>query len=270
MMLARLVIAGLLTTSSISATTAFAPHFSSSSAPAFVSSPHQTWRSLRGGEQEDPASQVEEEIIKPAIPTVTAAVVSPKFAMLTTSLTSFGKIYSQQLEARPIATKSVTAGLIFALSDYLAQRLERTEKKESLNWTRLIASTLIGLLYFGPAAHYWYEGIFKLLPGTSLASSLAKAFWGQVIFGPSFTCIFFATSLLQSGTFSLGNWWDKIRKDLPGAWIAGAGFWPLVDLISYSIVPMKWIPLFVNMCSLVWTIYLSGVSNRSAVASKSS
>ena len=131
-----------------------------------------------------------------------------------------------------------------------------------MDWTRLISTTLVGLLYFGPAAHYWYEWIFRLLPGTGLASTLYKAFWGQLLFGPSFTCIFFAASLLQSGDFSLGAWWSKIRNDLPGAWLAGVGYWPIVDLISYSVIPVKLIPLFVNMASLIWTVYLSLVANR--------
>jgi protein Mpv17 len=106
--------------------------------------------------------------------------------------------------------------------------------------------------------------IFQVLPGTSLVSTLQKAALGQLFFGPSFTCIFFATSLVQQGTFSLSSWGKKIRSDLPGAWAAGLGFWPLVDLVSYSTVPKNWIPLFVNACSLVWTIYLSTVANRQA------
>ena len=67
---------------------------------------------------------------------------------------------------------------------------------------------------------------------------------------------------MQSGSFSIGNWLSKIRQDLPGAWAAGLSFWPLVDLVSYSLIPAKWIPLFVNFCSFVWTIYLSIVANR--------
>jgi protein Mpv17 len=166
-------------------------------------------------------------------------------------------------------TKSVTACCIFGLSDFLAQRLEgsnmdgdKDKKPARVNYTRMISSMLVGLLYFGPAAHAWYAMIFKLLPETSLISTLQKAALGQLIFGPSFTCVFFGTSLLQSRDFSLTNWWRKIKTDLPGAWAAGLGFWPLVDLVSYSMISQEWIPLFVNACSLIWTIYLSLIANR--------
>lgn len=193
-------------------------------------------------------------------------------APITSILSKAGSVYSASLAARPIMTKSFTACLIFGLSDWSAQHIESsktdksTDKKETKkNWTRIIVAALVGLLYFGPAAHSWYDMIFKILPGTSLVSTLQKATLGQLIFGPSFTCVFFATSLMQAREFSLGNWFSKIRNDLPGAWVAGLSFWPLVDLVSYSLVPVHLIPLFVNACSFVWTIYLSMLANQVAV-----
>ena len=176
------------------------------------------------------------------------------------SFRTLANMYAVALLSRPILTKSFTAGFIFALSDYTAQKLNPDALP--INWTRTLSSGLVGLLYFGPAAHAWYQTIFQILPGTSLVSTLQKAALGQLIFGPSFTCVFFAVSLLQARSFSLNNWIAKIQTDLPKAWIAGLGFWPLVDLFSYSIVPKEWIPLFVNFCSFIWTIYLSIVANQ--------
>eukprot|EP00545_Synedropsis_sp_CCMP1620_P005591 CAMPEP_0119009300 /NCGR_PEP_ID=MMETSP1176-20130426/4275_1 /TAXON_ID=265551 /ORGANISM="Synedropsis recta cf, Strain CCMP1620" /LENGTH=252 /DNA_ID=CAMNT_0006961787 /DNA_START=66 /DNA_END=821 /DNA_ORIENTATION=- len=211
---------------------------------------------IRGGDQAIPEQAA--KVVPPPVETdegskqsklCFAAVTGPMIS----SLSSFGRFYATSLEARPILTKSTTAGLIFALSDFLAQRFEADKEKASkTNWTRLLASAVVGFAYFGPAAHTWYEQIFRLLPGTSLVSTLQKAALGQMIFGPIFTCIFFASALFQSGNFSVSNWFNKIKSDLPGAWVAGLGFWPLVDLISYSMIAPQWIPLFVNMCSLVW------------------
>eukprot|EP00531_Pseudo-nitzschia_arenysensis_P004835 CAMPEP_0116126704 /NCGR_PEP_ID=MMETSP0329-20121206/6468_1 /TAXON_ID=697910 /ORGANISM="Pseudo-nitzschia arenysensis, Strain B593" /LENGTH=284 /DNA_ID=CAMNT_0003620793 /DNA_START=63 /DNA_END=917 /DNA_ORIENTATION=- len=230
----------------------------------------------RGGELEtdDIDLQVLETEASTTTSTAAAAAITPSVAGKAIAvLTTLGKRYSHQLELRPILTKSYTAGLIFGLSDFFAQKIERSNDANGasgqIDWIRTIASTLVGLLYFGPAAHYWYEWIFRLLPATTLVSTLHKAFWGQVLFGPSFTCIFFATILMQAGDFSMKNWGRKIRQDLPGAWLAGLGFWPIVDLLSYSVVPVKWIPLFVNMASFIWTIYLSLVANKQATPSSS-
>ena len=182
-------------------------------------------------------------------------------APILSSLLGLGKNYAFVLEKWPIMTKSFTAGFIFGLSDYSAQALEQA-KDEKKNWGRIISALLVGLLYFGPAAHAWYDMIFRILPGSSLVSTLQKTALGQALFSPSFTCIFFASSLIQSERFTITNWITKIKTDLPGAWRAGMGFWPLVGLISYSLIPSQWIPLFVNFCSFIWTIYLSIIANK--------
>ena len=186
-------------------------------------------------------------------------------------LGNIGNWYAAKLSSNPILTKSVTAALIFAASDASAQAIEAKGKdgeESKRDVMRTFVSGLVGLLYFGPAAHAWYDMIFKLLPGTGLISTIKKATLGQLIFGPSFTCVFFAISLLQSGTFSLGNFVSKVKRDLPGAWKAGLGFWPLVDLVSYSLIPQTYIPLFVNFCSFCWTIYLSMIANRTVAVTK--
>ncbi|GKY98845.1 hypothetical protein MPSEU_000840500 [Mayamaea pseudoterrestris] len=229
---------------------------------------------IRGGQQGEEAKDMpsshklqhrigeDSQIIKSSAPV----------AAMTTALGSFARFYEGSLARRPIVTKSLTAGFIFGLSDLLAQKIESrdssktTKSVSQLDWSRILASAAVGLFYFGPAAHYWYNWVFSILPGTSLASTLQKAALGQLIFGPCFTCIYFGVGLAQSGKFTLSNWVTKVRQDLFGAWLAGTSFWPLVDIISYSLVPKTYIPLFVNMCSLVWTIYLSLLSNRSAKA----
>ena len=114
------------------------------------------------------------------------------------AVSKFGATYALCLKQRPILTKSATAGIIFALSDLLAQRLEKRDEqvksgsKRPIVWSRILSSAAVGFFYFGPAAHYWYDMIFRILPSTSLGSTIQKAALGQLFFGPTFTCIFFA------------------------------------------------------------------------------
>jgi len=227
-------------------------------------------------EEPVPEAELEPEPMAVASPAKSVSLPMGLLSPLALAFQAAGGSYSSALGAYPIITKSITAGVTFFLSDYTAQRIERPkdkveEKKKKAvtpvwkhDWTRTLVSCAVGLFYFGPAAHVWYEWIFSVLPGTSLVSTLQKAALGQVLFGPSFTCIFFASSLMQSGQFTIGNWVQKIKNDLPGAWLSGAAFWPLVDLISYSMIPIKFIPLFINGMSFVWTIYLSLIANRSS------
>jgi len=191
-----------------------------------------------------------------------STVLSP----ISSILAAFATFYTGQLTARPIITKALTAGIIFMASDYCAQLIERggdEEEKAPLVWSRMLTNFLVGLLVFGPAANAWYSMVFKMLPSTSLFSTLQKAALGQIIFGPAFTSVFFGAGMIQAGSFSIGAWIQKVKNDLPAVWASGLGFWPFVDFISYKVIPVQWIPLFVNFCSFVWTIYLSMVSNRS-------
>lgn len=189
-------------------------------------------------------------------------------APATATVRAASAVYLQQLTRRPVLTKSLTAGVIFGLSDWCAQAIERggsadaVGERAPLVYSRLLTAFLVGLLFFGPAANAWYGMVFRVLPSTSLASTLQKAALGQIFFGPAFNCVFFGAGLVQSGDFSLGAWARKIRADLPRVWASGVGFWPVVDFISFKVVPVQWIPLFVNFCSFVWTIYLSLVANR--------
>jgi len=195
---------------------------------------------------------------------------APLLAMLTpatAALRAASACYVAQLARHPIATKSLTAGVIFGLSDFCAQRIERggasaDDDGAPLALSRILTSFLVGLVFFGPAAHLWYDAVFRFLPSTSLVGTLQKAALGQIFFGPAFNCVFFGAGLVRTGAFSLGAWGRKIRADLPGVWASGLGFWPLVDFVSFKVVPVHWIPLFVNFCSFVWTIYLSLVVNQ--------
>lgn len=113
------------------------------------------------------------------------AVVAP--------LSSLASFYAHQLKTRPIQTKSVTAGIIFGLSDYFAQTIQRgdggdgIEKKTAIVQSRILTNFLVGLVIFGPAANWWYSTMFKLWPSTALLPTLIKAFLGQLLFGPAFT-----------------------------------------------------------------------------------
>lgn len=161
--------------------------------------------------------------------------------------------YAAQLESAPIATKAATSAVVFGASDLVAQRIEGSASVDRLRAGMAVA---VGGAYFGPAAHFWYGAVTALLPGSSLPDVLCKAALGQLLFGPLVTCVFFATACIQQDR-SLRNLPRKIRADLLSVQLAGVGFWPLVDLVSYSFVPLQFIPLFVNLASFIWTIFLS-------------
>lgn len=215
-------------------------------------------------------------VVSSASTLLQAATTLPKLSTVSSLLKSAVSCYAGSLTIYPILTKSITAGVIFGFSDWVAQVIEQkkqdgtdTTSSTSLSsdgLSRIVASFLVGTLFFGPAAHAWFAAVFALLPSTTLLSTLAKAALGQVIFGPLFTCVYFLANMLSrpSGfqSFTFSSFKNKIVSDLPSVWKSGLGYWPLVDLIGYGYVKPNYMPLYVNGASFVWTVYLSGVTNK--------
>ena len=171
------------------------------------------------------------------------------------------RLYSTLLHTAPVVTKSVTAACIFGISDIVAQRIETGQ--DGIDWLRLLSGALVGLCYFGPAAHAWYAAVQRLFPRSTIRAVLTKMALGQLIFGPIFTVVYFAAALVAAGGLpGLSGLPDKVAEDLLPTIVAGLGFWPLVDLFSFAVIAKRkdgeaWLPLFVNAASFLWQVYLS-------------
>lgn len=70
------------------------------------------------------------------------------------------------LLARPLcslSTQAITAGVLAGVSDLLAQRLSGTSSSGT-NWRRTLAIALYGVVWSGPAGHYWQQVLERLFP----------------------------------------------------------------------------------------------------------
>ena len=178
------------------------------------------------------------------------------------SLTALGAAYAGALTAAPIVTKSLTSAATFALSDAAAQSI--SPPPSGRDGKRTAVTALIGLLYFGPALHFYLEFITRLVPGTALRDTLLKTALGQLGFGPAITCIFFGAFLVADDGVAAGlrKWPRKVRQDLLVTWASELCFWPFVDLVCYGLLPVAWIPLAYNAANFFWTIFLSLQASR--------
>ena len=175
-------------------------------------------------------------------------------------LHSLLRAYSRHLELKPVLTKACTAAFIFSAGDLAAQLCDGPD---AIDWPRLLTGALVGLCYFGPAAHAWYAAVQRLFPRSTFKSVLTKTALGQLCFGPVFIVVYFAAALVAAnGLSGLAELPSKVSKDLLPTIVAGLGFWPLVDVFSFAVIARRkdgevWLPLFVNACSFVWQVYLS-------------
>lgn len=90
---------------------------------------------------------------------------TPKVGSLIPDL--FG-IYSDLLKTRPFITNGITAGLLAAAGDLVAQSESIhvahavTASTIPFNLARTLTFALTGLLYEGPWIYFWYEGLWKM------------------------------------------------------------------------------------------------------------
>ncbi|KAJ8609805.1 hypothetical protein CTAYLR_007179 [Chrysophaeum taylorii] len=158
------------------------------------------------------------------------------------------ELYAKQLRSSPVLTKSATSATVFALSDACAQTLEG-----SWSLQRFAMTSAIGGCYFGPAAHFWYEALSRLVPRNSLPWVAFKAILGQIFFGPLVTCAFFASACIQTQS----SFPAKVKADLLDVQLTGLAYWPFVDMLCLSLIPVPYIPVAINLASFLWTIFLS-------------
>ncbi|KAL7142806.1 hypothetical protein ABFS83_08G149100 [Erythranthe nasuta] len=75
------------------------------------------------------------------------------------------------LQQHPLRTKVITAGILSAISDIVAQKLSGIKK---LQIKRLLLKLLFGSAYLGPFGHYFHIMLDKIFKGKKDKTTVAK------------------------------------------------------------------------------------------------
>lgn len=172
-----------------------------------------------------------------------AAFVANTEALVTGELLpSAWSFYNSCLRTNPILTKSCTSSMIGTASDIMCQNLvARMDGKAAakLDMTRVRDVALTGIMWSGPAAHYWYatlELIVKNLLPVAFHSGpkglVARIFFDAMIFSPVTVFGYFTVrTLLERDDAFVGT---RIRAKLSASWSkavqAAWKFWPIVNI----------------------------------------
>ncbi|KAL7562183.1 hypothetical protein ACA910_013442 [Epithemia clementina (nom. ined.)] len=194
--------------------------------------------------------------------------------------------YSVLLETNPMVTKSVSAGVIGAIGDFMAQWLEHgglasKSKKPSNTSTKSTISSAIsrynarrgfaifadGLLLSGPLMHLGYEVFEHVLPisGGGTLAALAHVVADTVLLDS----IFIATTFWMTGLFegfSIQQILSQFRRDYVATIKAGGltSFLVMpVELICFRFLPLSFRVLAVNFIDIVWDGVISYMAHRS-------
>jgi protein Mpv17 len=171
---------------------------------------------------------------------------------------------------QPWVAAAATSGSMSAAGDVLAQALERWhlsregKRRPQLQPARTARMLTFGLFFYGPFQHWWYGSLSHTFPGKAIRSFLIKVTLNQIVLGPIVLTTAFAWNLwLQGLARSLSG---KLERDLVPTLITGWKFWVPAACINFFAVPLQFQVLYMSICGVIWTAYISFASYHSANA----
>jgi len=163
--------------------------------------------------------------------------------------------YLLQLQLHPLRTKAITAGVLSAVSDIVAQKLSGIQK---LQLRRLLLKVVFGFAYLGPFGHFLHILLDKLFKGKKDRKTVAKKVvleqltsspWNNFLFMVYYGLVVEARPWIHVKT--------KIKKDYPAVQYAAWTFWPVVGWVNHQYVPLQFRVIFHSVIACCWGIFLN-------------
>lgn len=185
------------------------------------------------------------------------------------TMMALGDCLTQELARRKAARErqSVAAAAAALKSGKGSKRGKSTvdpaiaEQQQPHDWARTARFALIGAGLHGPffaAGLAWLDGLF---PGAATPATVAKkVLTGQLTLFPIYTTLFLITLRALEGTplAELPARLERERGQLGETIARGSVFWPLVNVVNFSVVPQGNARIFaMNTAGIFWNSYLS-------------
>lgn len=190
--------------------------------------------------------------------------------------------YMGQIAAHPVVTKSVTAGVIGVIGDFLAQNLEaallrrqRTKQQvyqpaptKTYDPRRGLSIAVDGLLISGPLMHYGYQLFDRIIPieaGGGATAALLHVLLDSVFLDAFFVASTFVVTGRMEG-YSFRQLLPQLRKDyrpaLQASWATSLLVAP-IEFACFRFLPLSLRVLAVNFIDVIWDAVISFMAHRS-------
>lgn len=128
------------------------------------------------------------------------------------------------------------------------------------DWERMMHVGVTGFTFSGPISHGWYnllEGVVGRLALTSAYSSIAaKMSLDAILFSPIAVAGYFVWRSVLEGSDVQWKLEHKWMSAVQASW----SFWPMANIVNFSVVPLQFRVLYNNGLSVLWNAYLSNVN----------
>lgn len=191
--------------------------------------------------------------------------------------------YLELLDTKPLATRMMTGFVIGTFGDVLSQHMAGV-KFSQLDIKRLLIFSAWGGFGFTPIAMYWYNIIDATIPATMAMRGVAKMAMDQILFPPAITaftffCLTIVEGLLAPLSITMDKGFsfvgkadsvsalankgiEKVKTELGATLITNYKVWPAVQMLNFSVVPIKLQVLFVNCVAVWWNFVLSMTQHK--------
>eukprot|EP00741_Cyanophora_paradoxa_P002694 tig00000615_g2614.t1 len=176
-------------------------------------------------------------------------------------LNKFWRWYKNELDTKPIFTKSYTSAVIFTASDITSQLISNRGTDKPLDCLRTSKMALFGFVYNGPVLHYWFNILQGLIKGTALPAIIGKTLIDQFFMSPIYTTCFFTFQGVLAGE-SPQLILARLKRDVFSTVRAGWCYWIPAQAINLKFVPPELMLLFQNAASYLWNIYLCSLGAK--------
>ena len=171
-------------------------------------------------------------------------------------------LYLRSLETNPLVTKCFTSGVLNAAGDLFAQFMFENAAEKGCDWRRTGVFTLLGAFLVGPALHFWYGSLNKIVAATGFtgtAGAGAALALDQLVFAPCFLAVFIASLFTIEGNASAVV--PKLKQDWSSTVVTNWKIWVPFQFLNFRFVPVNLQVGAANIIALAWNTYMSWVTH---------
>ncbi|KAF2610456.1 hypothetical protein F2Q70_00007651 [Brassica cretica] len=149
----------------------------------------------------------------------------------------------------------------FKLTHFEELTINRTS---SLDKKRTLTFTILGLGLVGPALHFWYLYLSKVVTASGLSGAVLRLLLDQFVFAPIFVGVFLSAVVTLEGKPS--HVIPKLKQEWTGAVVANWQLWIPFQFLNFRFVPQNFQVLASNVVALAWNVILSFKAHKEVVA----
>ncbi|XP_020333601.1 mpv17-like protein [Oncorhynchus kisutch] len=160
------------------------------------------------------------------------------------------RAFIKHVKRFPWLTNVTLYGCLFAGGDFVHQLFSRNEK---MDWRHTRNVAVVAFSFHGNFNFFWMRFLERRFPGNSVRMVVRKLFLDQTTAAPLATSVFYTgVSFLEGKEDIFQDWREKFLN----TYKTGLMFWPFMQFLNFSMVPLYMRTTFTGCCAFVWATFL--------------